>query len=66
MIHSKYFPVLKGVLLFNSLVFHSTKITRSLLQVFLVNSSIILQQAALLTSVKCDKHSFQTTAVCGE
>ena len=40
-IHSKYFPVLKGVSLFRSLFFFSPKITQSLPQVFLDSSSII-------------------------
>ena len=46
MIHSKYFPILKGVLpcvalCFSSVFFCSPKITQSHPQVFLVNSSII-------------------------
>ena len=40
-IHSKYFPVLKGVLPFRSLFFCSTKMTQSCPQVFWVNGSII-------------------------
>ena len=40
-IHSKYFPVLKGVSPFRSLFFCSPKITQSRPQVFSVNGSII-------------------------
>ena len=40
-IHSKYFPVLRGVSPFRSLFFCSPKITQSRPQVFLVNGSII-------------------------
>ena len=40
-IHSKYFPVLKGVSKFRSLFFCSPKITQSRPQVFSVNCSII-------------------------
>ena len=40
-IHSKYFPVLKGVSLFRSLFFCSPRITESRPQVFSVNGSII-------------------------
>ena len=40
-IHSKYFPVLKGVLPFRSLFFCSLTITQSRPQVFSVNGSII-------------------------
>ena len=40
-IHSKYFPILKGVSPFCSLFFCSPKITQSRLQVFSVNGSII-------------------------
>ena len=40
-IHSKYFPVLKGVSPFRSLFFRSPKITQSRPQVFSVNGSII-------------------------
>ena len=39
-IHSKYFPVLKGVLPFRSLFFYSPKITQPLAQVFSVNGLI--------------------------
>ena len=40
-IHSKYFPVLKGVLPFQFLFFRSPKVTQSRPQVFSVNGSII-------------------------
>ena len=40
-IHSNYFPVLKGVSPFPSLFFCLPKITQSRLQVFSVNGSII-------------------------
>ena len=40
-IHSKYFPVLKGVSPFRSLFFRSLKITSYRPQVFSVNDSII-------------------------
>ena len=40
-IHSKYFPVLKGVSPFPSLFFRSLKITQYRPQVFSVNGSII-------------------------
>ena len=40
-IHSKYYPVLKGVSPFRSLFFCSPKITPSRSQVFSVNSAII-------------------------
>ena len=40
-IHSKYFPVLKGVSSFRSLFFCSPKIAQSRPQVFSVNGSII-------------------------
>ena len=40
-IHSKYFPVLKGVLPFQFSFFHSQKVTQSLPQAFSVNGSII-------------------------
>ena len=40
-IHSKYFPVLKGVSPFRSVFFSSPKITQSRPQVFSVNGSII-------------------------
>ena len=40
-IHSKYFPVFKGVSPFRSLFFYSPKITKSRPLVFSVNSSII-------------------------
>ena len=40
-IHSKYFPALKGVSPFRSLFFCSPKITQSRPQVFSVNGSII-------------------------
>ena len=50
-IHSKYFPVLKGVSPFRSLFFRSLNITQPCPQVFSVNGSIIcMQRAALLTS----------------
>ena len=49
-IHSKYFPVLKGVSPFRSLFFCSPKITQSRPQVFSVNGFNNLQRAALLTS----------------
>ena len=63
-IHSKYFPVFKGVSSFRSLFFRSPKITQPRPQVFSVNGSIIcsglhfwrhrlnnLQRAALVTSL---------------
>ena len=40
-IHSKYFPALKGVSPFRSLFFCSPKITQSRPQVFSINGSII-------------------------
>ena len=40
-IHSKYFPVLKGVSPFRSLFFYSPNITQSRPQVFSVNGFII-------------------------
>ena len=40
-IHSKYFPVLKGASPFRSLFFRSPKITQPRPQVFSVNGSII-------------------------
>ena len=40
-IHSKYFPILKGVLPFHSWFFCSPKMTQSRSQVFSVNGSII-------------------------
>ena len=40
-IHSKYFPVFKGVSPFRSLFFRSPKITQSPPRVFSVNGSII-------------------------
>ena len=40
-IHSKYFPVLLGVLPFRSLFFRSLKITKYLPKVFSINGSII-------------------------
>ena len=49
-IHSKYFPVLKGVSQFRSLFFCSPKITQSLPQFFFRQWFNNLQQAALLTS----------------
>ena len=59
-IHSQYFPVLKGVLPFLSLFFYSPKITQPHPQVFLVNGSITCRQwAALLTSLVQYDSSFQ-------
>ena len=69
-IHSKYFPVLKGVSPFRSLFFCLPKITQSRLQVFFGQRFNNLQQAAPLTSlIQYDEDSFQiwwTAAGCGE
>ena len=54
-IHSKYFPILKGVLPFRSLFFCSPKVTISS-PGFLVQGFINLRQAALLMSFWC--HQF--------
>ena len=59
-IHSKYFPVLKGVSPFRSLFFCLPKITQSRLQVFFGQRFNNLQQAALFTSlIQYDEDSFQ-------
>ena len=47
-IHSKYFPVFKGVLPFRSLFFCSPKITQPYCQVFLVSGSIICSRVGVM------------------
>ena len=59
-IHSKYFPVLKGVSAFRSLFFCSPKITQSRPHGFLGQRFNNLQRAALLTSlIQYDEDSFK-------
>ena len=49
-IHSKYFPVLKGVSPFYSLFFRSPNITQPCPKIFWVNGSIICSGLHFLTS----------------
>ena len=59
-IHSKYFPVLKGVSPFRSLFYPLTKNNTISSPGFLGQRFNNLQRAAFLTSlVQCDKDSFQ-------